>query len=273
MSNDIIPAWIIGRRSVYVEGIVAALAQSKFLISNFFSSYDDNEADCLRTDEKILCLITAEKTAVSLGYVDLIAKRVREKRPNALIVLVSSTPNRDAPLGDYANGNFFSFENDCFSIDAWIAGDLTGDELVSLLQMILNNSLSIQLYVQSRDRAFSPIKTTFSLETDRVVPFEVDQGADDKSNKSIIDLKIHNKFSSRERQILQGISDGDTNKVLARKLNISEATVKAHVRTVFRKLGAHNRTQAVRYYFSHQSDPQTTLTRPSSLGDRFGPFT
>jgi two-component system nitrate/nitrite response regulator NarL len=52
------------------------------------------------------------------------------------------------------------------------------------------------------------------------------------------------KLSNREAQILTCLKDGAPNKVIARKLNLSEATVKVHVKTILKKIGAGNRTQA-----------------------------
>jgi two-component system nitrate/nitrite response regulator NarL len=51
-------------------------------------------------------------------------------------------------------------------------------------------------------------------------------------------------LSGREDQILRFIVSGSRNKLIARDLGISEATVKVHVRALLRKLGATNRTQA-----------------------------
>ena len=51
-------------------------------------------------------------------------------------------------------------------------------------------------------------------------------------------------LSERERVILQKLTEGATNKSIANALGICEATVKVHLRTCFRKIGAKNRTQA-----------------------------
>jgi two-component system nitrate/nitrite response regulator NarL len=52
------------------------------------------------------------------------------------------------------------------------------------------------------------------------------------------------KLSNREAEILTCLRDGAPNKVIARKLNLSEATVKVHVKAILKKIGACNRTQA-----------------------------
>lgn len=51
-------------------------------------------------------------------------------------------------------------------------------------------------------------------------------------------------LSHREREILDCLARGDSNKRIALNLNISEATVKVHVKSILRKIKVDNRTQA-----------------------------
>lgn len=52
------------------------------------------------------------------------------------------------------------------------------------------------------------------------------------------------KLSERELQVLEGLCRGEANKEIARDLDLQEVTIKLHVKTLCRKLGAKNRTQA-----------------------------
>lgn len=52
------------------------------------------------------------------------------------------------------------------------------------------------------------------------------------------------KLSAREQQVLAGLAKGASNKVIARQLAITDATVKVHVKSILRKTGAGNRTEA-----------------------------
>jgi DNA-binding NarL/FixJ family response regulator len=52
------------------------------------------------------------------------------------------------------------------------------------------------------------------------------------------------RFSTREESILCCLIEGLSNKVIARKLAIADATVKVHVKSILRKIRAQNRTQA-----------------------------
>lgn len=64
-------------------------------------------------------------------------------------------------------------------------------------------------------------------------------------SKSRKDSKSDAKsMTKRERQILKLISAGMTNKHIARKLDITEGTVKVHIKHLFKKLGIKSRVEA-----------------------------
>jgi two-component system nitrate/nitrite response regulator NarL len=52
------------------------------------------------------------------------------------------------------------------------------------------------------------------------------------------------KLSAKETQVLSHLRDGSSNKIIACKLDIAEATVKVQFKAILRKIGVANRTQA-----------------------------
>jgi two-component system nitrate/nitrite response regulator NarL len=87
-----------------------------------------------------------------------------------------------------------------------------------------------------------------------VLPFEVVRSIIDRTpqdqplqgstaESKLSDLK-ECKLSAREAQILICLTEGAPNKVIARKFDITEATIKVHVKAILRKIGVANRTQA-----------------------------
>ncbi|WP_346241497.1 response regulator transcription factor, partial [Streptomyces malaysiensis] len=52
-------------------------------------------------------------------------------------------------------------------------------------------------------------------------------------------------LTPQQYKVLTMLSEGKLNKQIAYELEVSEATIKAHVTAIFRKLGVKNRTQAV----------------------------
>jgi len=52
-------------------------------------------------------------------------------------------------------------------------------------------------------------------------------------------------LTDREIAVLRRVSEGSSNKIIASQLNLSEATVKGHMKSILSKLGANDRTHAV----------------------------
>lgn len=76
-------------------------------------------------------------------------------------------------------------------------------------------------------------------------------------------------LSMREIEILFCLATGQTNKSIARQLDISDATVKVHVKTMLRKLSLANRTQAAIWALQHRMvslDQGPDWTTPFSNG-------
>ncbi len=77
----------------------------------------------------------------------------------------------------------------------------------------------------------------FVLSGERYFPFGF---ADGTRNAAAAKLEL----SNRECETLQGLTQGLTNKQIARDLGVQEVTVKLHVKNILAKLGVQNRTQA-----------------------------
>lgn len=58
-------------------------------------------------------------------------------------------------------------------------------------------------------------------------------------------------LSAREVEVLSCLSQGKSNKIIAREWGISEATVKVHVKAILRKIQAKNRTEAALWARDH----------------------
>ncbi len=74
------------------------------------------------------------------------------------------------------------------------------------------------------------------------------------------------KLSERERQVLILVGDGLANKLIARRLGITERTVKAHLTRIYEQLGVTDRTQAAlwaqRHGFVAESSSKSPIVQP-----------
>jgi len=65
------------------------------------------------------------------------------------------------------------------------------------------------------------------------------------------------ELTPREADVLRLIAAGQSNREIARTLFVSEATVKTHVNRIFAKTGSRDRSQALRYAYTHgYAEPQ-----------------
>ncbi|TGD31720.1 helix-turn-helix transcriptional regulator [Salmonella enterica subsp. enterica serovar Poona] len=63
-------------------------------------------------------------------------------------------------------------------------------------------------------------------------------------NSTELESRDIKALSARQREILQKLAAGESNKQIGRALNISTGTVKAHLESLYRRLDVKNRTQA-----------------------------
>ena len=69
-------------------------------------------------------------------------------------------------------------------------------------------------------------------------------------------------LTPQQFRVLQMLGDGLLNKQIAYELGVSEATIKAHMTAILRKLGASNRTQAVLIAGKLAIDPEAVMPPP-----------
>jgi DNA-binding CsgD family transcriptional regulator len=98
----------------------------------------------------------------------------------------------------------------------------------SIVLKIHNNDLAIDIYAK---------KTNSFNNNDRfVVTMEFMNEA-----QALADYKF--KFSKREAEVIDGLIQGKNNSRLAELLNLSENTIKTHIKNIYRKTGTNNRTE------------------------------
>ncbi|PPC77115.1 DNA-binding response regulator [Pokkaliibacter plantistimulans] len=71
------------------------------------------------------------------------------------------------------------------------------------------------------------------------------RSAPNKREDAQIDPTLLQALTRKQLQVLEHMAKGESNKQIAYNLDIAETTVKAHVSAILRKLGVHNRVQAI----------------------------
>lgn len=121
-------------------------------------------------------------------------------------------------------------------VDAVLSQDVSGE--------VLHRSLDLVMLGQ---QLFPPPPSCPAPETPRGTAAELIRFPGRAGQGLAPSNRTHERevvLSQREAEVLRWLVDGASNKVIAREMQITETTVKAHIKGVLRKVRASNRTQA-----------------------------
>ena len=140
---------------------------------------------------------------------------MRQKYPDVPVVILSGSVKRSDVLNALEHG-----------ASGYLPKTLSGKSLINALRLVLSG----EKYIPSA-----------LLEDDggTIRPGEIDlEGLEP-------DTPLR-QVTNREREVLALLTKGLSNKEIAKQLSVREITVKVHLTGIFKKLGAANRTQAVK---------------------------
>ncbi len=138
-------------------------------------------------------------------------RRLREAKVEAPVVMLT-TSNEERDL----------IESLRAGAQGYLLKDIDPDDLVKSLTDVLAG------------------KTVVAPELTPVLAKVVQHG----NNPSLNKPTPFSELTPREFEILCHLAEGQSNKVIARNLGISDGTVKLHVKSILRKLGVHSRVEA-----------------------------
>jgi two-component system nitrate/nitrite response regulator NarL len=228
-SEPIVPTFILQIDGLFREGLRLILSRTRFRPQACGIELEDLTE--VPSDRPVLFIVGIGQKRQP------ICKRIRAQYPFALIVAVgddNSSKCLTNALDDGAN--------------AVLLSSIKPNALLNSLHAVVNGALvvidariwSSELHPKAEEH-LSPPTQQVSPPLQEETPWE----AGDEPH-------VVTQFSAREIAILERIVRGDSNKHVARFFKIAEPTVKAHVKTIFRKIGATNRTQAAFWALNHR---------------------
>jgi two-component system, NarL family, nitrate/nitrite response regulator NarL len=129
------------------------------------------------------------------------------------------------------------------------------DTLISLLDMVVTRNVRVMVVGDTQRLVIQPAQPEDSNQSEIGIDklrsdgaehedVSVSIGALPQHPVNVPSVRNHHSLSKREVQILDGLVKGHPNKVIARTCNVTEATVKVHMKSILRKIRVDNRTQA-----------------------------
>ena len=140
-------------------------------------------------------------------------------------------------------------------IDGCVPLFVSPDTLISTLDLIMARDVRVIVMGDAKcpviqpSQPEDPSKSEIKIDKHRLDGAEhedvsVSIGALQQRPMTMPPLQNHPGLSEREAQILDGLVKGYANKMIARTCDITEAAVKSHMKSIFRKIRVKNRTQA-----------------------------
>jgi DNA-binding NarL/FixJ family response regulator len=211
---------LVGKNALFREGLARILSSADFRILASVSCADDLLPGKLQLHQPLFLVVhTGDDFGAAIEQIELF----RNKHPGGRIAIVAHHCRSSDLVSAFragANGYFV----DVIDCDVFIK--------------------SIEL-VMMGETIFPPAFLPFVLDPEGAV---LDEAAphDENNRAMLIRTKdtLAPRLSTREKSILGCLIEGDSNKSIARKINIAEATVKVHVKAILRKIRVQNRTQA-----------------------------
>jgi len=229
--------FIVGKSVLIREGIARILSAANFRTLASVSCADDLPPRKLHSHPSLVLLVHAgEDFDAEVQQIELL----RERHPKARIAVVAEHYRLDEMVSAFRAGASGYFV-DVMTCDVFIKSV----ELVMMGETIFPPAFMLSI-LRSQSSQLTTVEPRSA--NDRAIAISAEGGTTQQ-------------LSPRERLILQCLIAGNSNKCIARKIDIAEATVKVHVKAILRKIRVQNRTQAAIWGMNHGS-----LVQPSNAG-------
>jgi len=223
---------IVSDNRMVRESLIALLSGTRFVVRQVAASPALHLSD-LKAAHLALVVIDEEAAGI--------VRQVAEALPEVKIVALALRDTEGLMLRSLQLG-----------ASAYLTEDVSPADLLKTLEVVIADCAVLPVSFLGRlCLAFDPVRTPGP-----VAALTGLQRADGTSLASL---------SSREVNILEGLALGESNKVIARNLDIAEATVKVHVKAILRKVRVKNRTQAAVWAMN-----KGIVTNGCAPAERFG---
>jgi DNA-binding NarL/FixJ family response regulator len=186
--------------------------------------------------------------ATLLATVDAFSASIAERHPGSLLAVMYD----DSPGQENAVDEILRLK----AVRSVLPMNLRLDIWLSVIRLMLRGG---EYFPTSFLRKRPPETTAVKrVEIPRVEPDQVVRAAESGD-------RILSHLTEREVQVLEMVSHGCQNKLIAAKFNLSEHTIKVHLHNIIKKLGAGNRTAAAAMFLEHAGNGKGSRDRAAPL--------
>jgi two-component system nitrate/nitrite response regulator NarL len=234
---------LVGKSILLREGLARILRSANFRILASVSSVDDLLPGQLQAHQPLFLIVhTGDDFDTAIEQIELF----KDYQPDGRIAIVADHYRMEELASAFragANGYFVNV--------------MTCDVFIKSIELMMMG-----------ETIFPPAFLSSVLAPEGSHPGEVASRDQNKTQAILVATEDTTtpQLSPREKSILHCLIEGASNKSIARKIHIAEATVKVHVKAILRKLRVQNRTQAAIWGMNNGSltEPANSNSPPSA---------
>ncbi|MBR3193394.1 response regulator transcription factor [Bosea sp. (in: a-proteobacteria)] len=229
---DIIETAVLSDNALLREGITKLLDGARFHVSQRTTSLDLQRYDSGQQAPDLFIIVIDDTSCSIVGD-------IKRQFKSAKIVALALRGSRELMHRAMQLGAV-----------GYLVESVSAQDLITSLEVVIANG------------AVFPPELLSQLSEVAVEPQRLLQGVQRRADGSPFQ-----GLSAREVSILEGLMLGESNKVIARKLEIAEATVKVHVKAILRKVRVRNRTQAAMWAMQNAVTRIPLVEEPDAVED------
>ena len=210
-----ITVFIVDKQSLYRVGVHRVLSVKENIQVIGDCDFTVNAREYIEAIYPDVVLIDIDLPAMT--GIEL-ALQISRRIPRVRVIVLSSFPDDDQLFRVMKAG-----------AAAYLSKNVPADELIDIVERVGRGEYPINDSILSHPTVAEKVLTQFQ----------------NISLMGNIMETVGSPITSREKEILSYVANGQSNKQIASTLDISEQTIKNHVSSILRKLNANDRTQAV----------------------------
>jgi two-component system, NarL family, nitrate/nitrite response regulator NarL len=218
------------------ESLSHFFSRSEFKPIHFTSEFDEDTERRLTSAGDCLWLLGVNEFTASAN--EAVRKTVAANPSVKVVILAASYSASDLVRGLQAG------------VRGFLQQDIPSKQLIKSLELVMLGQTVFppHLAPNALGNGYSTGISSGSL----IALPQADEKRLSASNVMPADVgDVAKSLSRRETSILRALTEGASNKIIARKLVITESTVKVHMNAILRKLRMQNRTQAAMWATAH----------------------
>jgi two-component system nitrate/nitrite response regulator NarL len=210
-------AAVVVERNHLVRDALERVVGGRLRVIASLPSFDELDSEALSEFASVLVIVGSGRLPDTVLQA---IRSYREQRPLDRILVLSDAENSDLAISFMRAG-----------ADAYVDEFISPELLLETLDVVLMGEAVMPRSIMARILGETNVSRVQAL-----------PAAEKTSAPKDVSGAPH--LSTREAAVLSCLVEGSSNKAIARKVAMAEATVKVHVKAILRKIRAKNRTQA-----------------------------